>query len=146
MKPQPLSLSMMINDRIKRRDQRRESQERHKRWAHDMLLEEEFYRDLGILGPNGDVTSHVPSGKTRTGRRPRRHDREDNDDLSFADRHFNHASLISTYFERDAARAATTYTPEMISAVRIARTKREQRRQRLAAERKVQGSALLRSV
>lgn len=132
---------MMINDRIKRRDQRRESQERHKRWAHDMILEEEFYRDLGIRpGPNGDTTGHHPNGKNRSGNRSRRHHRDDMDDLSFADRHFGYANLIGTYFERDAARAATTYTPEMISAVRDARTKREQRRQRLAAERKVDGS------
>ncbi|KAJ9106162.1 hypothetical protein QFC21_001305 [Naganishia friedmannii] len=137
MKPQPLSLSMMINDRIKRRDQRRENQERHRRWAHDMLLEEEFYRDLGISGPNGDAIGYNPSGQTRSGKRPRRHHRNDTDDISFADRHFNHATLIGRYFERDAARAATTYTAEMISAVRNARTKREQRRQRLAAERNV---------
>lgn len=128
----------MINDRIKRRDQRRESQERHKRWAYDMLLEEDFYRDLGIPGPNGDPSEHSSSGKARNGKRSRRYLREDDDNLSFASRHFHHANLIGTYFERDASRAATTYTPEMISAVRDARTKREQRRQRLAAERKGQ--------
>ncbi|KAJ9109926.1 hypothetical protein QFC19_001907 [Naganishia cerealis] len=138
MKPQPLSLSKMIDDRIKRRNRRREDLETHKRWAHDMLFEENFYRDLGIPhGPNSEAHGPNPSGNIRTGKRSKFGHRDaDHDDLSFTERHFNHVNLISTYFERDAARAATTYTQEMIDAVKDARTRREQRRQRLAARRK----------
>lgn len=60
----------------------------------------------------------------------------DKGDMSFTERHYRHVDLIATYFERDAARASTTYTSDMINAVKDARTVREQRRQRRAAARK----------
>lgn len=131
MKPQPLSLSMMIDDRVKRRDRRRERQEQHRQWAQDMIVEEAFWKDLGLVHLSGDSAGN--------GRRPQSWGRSragpDEGDLSFPERHRRHVELISTYFERDAARARTTYTPEMVSAVMNARRRREQARQ-LAASKK----------
>jgi hypothetical protein len=133
MKPQPLSLSMMIDDRVKRRDRRRESQEQHRQWAQDMMIEERFWRDLGIV-----KLLHDSAGK-KDGRNPHAQGRsragEDEGNLSFTERHYRHVSLLATYFERDAARARTTYTTDMIGAVKDARTKREQARQRAAVKK-----------
>lgn len=135
MKPQPLSLSMMMDDRVKRRDRRRENQERHKQWAQDMVIEERFWRDLGLEKPQFNPISTRNGHQVRSGQRGRMG--SDDGDLSFTERHYRHVNLIATYFDRDAARAATTYTPAMISAVKDARKLREQRRQRRATKRKV---------
>lgn len=135
MKPQPLSLSMIIDDRVKRRDRRRESQEQHRQWAQDMLVEEGFWKDLGLAH-----LLHDSAGK-KDGRhshaRGRSRKSEDEGDLSFTERHYRHVDLIGTYFERDAERARTTYTIDMVTAVKDARKAREQARQRAAAKNKI---------
>jgi hypothetical protein len=125
---------MMIDDRVKRRDRRRESQEQHRQWAQDMVVEERFWRDLGLdellhesAGQTGGRNPHA-RGKSRAG--------DDEGELSFTERHYRHVDLLATYFERDAARAKTTYTPDMINAVKDARTRREQARQRAAVKKK----------
>lgn len=134
MKPQPLSLSMMIDDRVKRRDRRRESQEQHRQWAQDMVIEEGFWRDLGLVkllhdsAGRRDGRNFHARGRARTG--------DDDGDLSFTERHYRHVDLLATYFERDAARAKTTYTTDMVDAVKDARTRREHARQRAANKKK----------
>ncbi|GHJ88393.1 hypothetical protein NliqN6_4795 [Naganishia liquefaciens] len=133
MKPQPLSLSMMIDDRVKRRDRRRESQEQHRQWAHDMVVEYDFWKDLGLDFLSSDVAGN---GKRRPKTRGRPTTGSEEGDLSFTERHLRHVEVISTYFERDAARAKTTYTPEMIDAVENARRAREQARQYAASKKK----------
>lgn len=134
MKPQPLSLSMMLDDRVKRRDRRRENQERHRQWAQDMVIEERFWRDVGLGQSYGGPTDTMNGHQARSTRRGKTS--SDKGDMSFTERHYRHVDLIATYFERDAARASTTYTSVMINAVRDARTAREQRRQRRATARK----------
>lgn len=124
----------MIDDRVKRRDRRRENQERHRQWAQDMVIEERFWRDLGLEQSYEGSTDKTNGQQGRSGRRGRTG--SDKGDMSFTERHYRHVDLIATYFERDAARASTTYTSDMINAVKEAHRMREQRRQRRAAARK----------
>lgn len=94
-----------------------------------MLVEEKFWRDLGL---EQEAQESVGKGNgSRSGRRQRTV--VDQGDISFTERHYRHVDLIGTYFERDAARAATTYTADMITAVKNARRAREQHRQHVAA-------------
>lgn len=99
-----------------------------------MIIEERFWRDLGIEQSPKALTD---GNQARLGRGARMGSEEG--DLSFAERHYRHVNLIATYFERDATRAATTYSTDIINAVKNARKLRELCRQRKAAKGKVQG-------
>lgn len=124
LKPQPPRLSMMIKQRIKRREARRERSRLLNDQQEDMRKEVAFLRSLGIDWPEkiGEWSSGVGGRSWET--------------------EFNRqAKLINEQFARELKRSQMQYTDKMY--IRIMRAKRE-KYERLAkrAERRKQQKLL----